>query len=121
MKLTRRGFFQQTSLAIGTAGLFRFSKGQEIPSAHKLIQDLAGQAPLSMRFNGTSPEQCRNWQLAFETRLCSLLGPHKPPQEWQVHQEDRVVLDDHIREELVLSAEGHPSLHGSFLSDAGRF
>ncbi len=99
-----------TAFGVGATQLARSAMGQAVQSAHELIQDMAGKAPLSMRFNGTSPEQCRNWQLAFETRLCSLLGPHKPPQEWQVHQEDRVVLDDHIREELVLNAEGHPAL-----------
>src|SRR5262249_26719307 len=40
----------------------------------------------------------------------ALLGPHQPPAKWKVEVENAVDLKDHRREELVLTAAGHPPL-----------
>jgi dienelactone hydrolase len=39
-----------------------------------------------------------------------LLGPHRPPDDWKVTVERAVELKDHRREELLLTAKGHPPL-----------
>src|SRR5262249_9604380 len=68
------------------------------------------EAPLAMRFRGSSAEECRKWQTAFAARLRDLLGPHQPPDSWQTVVERTVELQDHRREELLLTAKGHPPL-----------
>jgi dienelactone hydrolase len=63
-----------------------------------------------MRFPGGGGEDCRRWQAEFGAKLRELLGPFAPPKAWKtrlIHAED---FDDFRREELVLEAEGHPSL-----------
>lgn len=74
------------------------------------IQRLAREASLSMQFRGTTAEECRIWQAEFGAKLRSLLGPHRPPARWTTVVERVVELADHRREELVLTAEGHPPL-----------
>ncbi len=63
-----------------------------------------------MKFRGTSLRDCRTWQGAFGTKLRSLLGPHQPPQEWKTIVGQVTELEDHRREELTLTAEGHSPL-----------
>ena len=63
-----------------------------------------------MRFRGGSAEECRRWQGTFGRKLRELLGPHRPPESWRVDVERVVELPDHRREELLLSARGHPTL-----------
>jgi len=88
-------------------------QGQE-PSASQHIEErirqLAAQAPLTMKFRGASVRDCRTWQSAFGTKLRSLLGPHQPPQEWKTIVRQITELEDHRREELTLTAEGHSPL-----------
>jgi len=74
------------------------------------IRALAANAPLSLRFQGRSAADARAWQAVFAAKLRELLGPYQPPATWQVTVERVVDLDDHRREELVLSAPGHPDL-----------
>ena len=81
-----------------------------VPIVDEHIRHLAAAAALSMQFPGGSADDCRRWQRAFAAKLRSLLGPHTPPAEWQVTTERVVELDDHVRKELVLVAEGHPAL-----------
>ena len=77
---------------------------------HQHINELAEHAPLSMLFRGSTRRDCRRWQKRFASRLRSLLGAHQPPKKWATEVERVVELDDHRREELLLEANGHPSL-----------
>src|SRR5262249_39129007 len=66
-----------------------------VPSADEIIQQQAREAPLALKFQGRTAEECRAWQKQFEARLRSLLGPHRPPQKWKVIEERTVELPDH--------------------------
>src|SRR5262245_9361948 len=81
-----------------------------VPTIDEHIRKLAEAAPLSMEFRGKTAAECRRWQAEFAARLRTLLGPHQPPAKWKTDVERTVELKDHRREELVLSAEGHPPL-----------
>jgi dienelactone hydrolase len=74
------------------------------------ISKQAEAAPLRMRFRGESADECRQWQAAFADKLKSLLGPYQPPKRFKIVVERTVLLADHRREELVLVADGQPSL-----------
>ena len=67
-------------------------------------------APLTMRFKGTTADECRAWQKGFTSKLKALLGPHTPPAKWKTSLISVKEFDDYRREELLLSAEGHPPL-----------
>jgi dienelactone hydrolase len=73
-----------------------------------------------MEFKGKTVEECRAWQREFASKLRSLLGPHEPPKEWKVVVERRVELPDHVREELLLVAEGTPTLPVHLLVPLGK-
>ncbi|MBL8234471.1 MAG: hypothetical protein JNL98_38595 [Bryobacterales bacterium] len=74
------------------------------------IHALAGQAPLAMQFRGGTAEQCRQWQRAFAEQLRLLLGPFDPPRQWEAVREQKIDCGDHVREELLLKAEGRRDL-----------
>jgi len=80
------------------------------------IRQNAEDAPLKLAFTGKTADECRAWQKEFAAKLRSLLGPHQPPKEWKTTVERVVELKDHRREELVLTAEGHPPLPVYLLS-----
>jgi dienelactone hydrolase len=63
-----------------------------------------------MGFKGGTADDCKAWQAAFTRKLQELLGPYQPPTTWKVVVERSVELSDHRREELVLTAKGHPPL-----------
>lgn len=75
----------------------------------RLKQDVVN-APLSMRFKATSADECNAWQKDFASKLRTLLGPHTPPAKWKTTVVSIKELDDHVRQELLLSADGHPAL-----------
>jgi dienelactone hydrolase len=81
-----------------------------IPTIDDTIRRLAAEAPLAMTFRGQTAAECRQWQETFAGKLRSLLGPHTPPATWKTVVERRVDLQDHRREELVLTADGQPPL-----------
>ena len=74
------------------------------------IRKLAAEAPLAMCFRGSTAAECRQWQASFAAKLRELLGPYQPPRKWRVQVERVVDLPDHRREELILTAQGHPPL-----------
>jgi dienelactone hydrolase len=74
------------------------------------LRQLADDAPLKLAFTGKTADECRAWHTEFAAKLRTLLGPHQPPKEWKTTLERVVELKDHRREELVLTAEGHPPL-----------
>jgi dienelactone hydrolase len=82
----------------------------QVPTVDENIRKMAAEAPLKLEFKGQTAEECRKWQTAFGAKLRALLGPHQPPAKWQVIVERVVELPDHRREELILTAEGHPPL-----------
>lgn len=79
------------------------------PIGERLKKDVAD-APLSMRFKGTTADEARAWQKDFTAKLKSLLGPHTPPAKWKTTAVSVKEFDDYRREELILSADGHPPL-----------
>ena len=108
--LCRREFLLTLSMLPLVSG--RLS-GQEVPASQTIeerIRQLAAEAPLTMKFRGTSLRDCRTWQGEFGTKLRSLLGPHQPPQEWKTIVKQVMELEDHRREELTLTAKGHSPL-----------
>jgi hypothetical protein len=81
-----------------------------VPTVDEQIRELAEGAPLGMVFRGRTAEQLRTWQAGFAAKLHELLGPFRPPAEWETDLERSVDLGDHRREELILTARGHPPL-----------
>lgn len=112
------GFSRRTLLNVAAGGLLGggsrrilgADRAAAVPHVHDQIKKLAAEAPMSMRFAGGSADQCRAWQKAFASKLSELLGPHDPPARWKTITECVVELDDHRREALVLTADGHPPL-----------
>jgi dienelactone hydrolase len=112
MSLTRRQFLRSSAATVLAGYPFRLHAAERprVPTVDEEIRAQADAAPLSMQFRGHTADECRRWQTEFATRLRSLLGPHRPPASWKTEIERTVELKDHRREELVLSATGHPSL-----------
>jgi dienelactone hydrolase len=113
MQPSRREFVQLSSAALLAGFAIDGAQAQnsvEVPTIDEALRKLAEDAPLSMQFRGGTAEECRKWQSEFAEKLRSLLGPHKPPAKWKTTVERSKDLDDHHREELVLTADGHPPL-----------
>ncbi len=94
-------------LGVGTAPTQEPPRG---PTVDEQIRALAEHAPLKLEFRGGNADECRQWQTTFAAKLRSLLGTHQPPAQWQTTVERVVELKDHRREELLLTAAGHPPL-----------
>jgi dienelactone hydrolase len=99
-------------VALALVGLCARTMAQETPpqAGADPIRQLAADAPLRMQFRGAAAEECRRWQQEFAAQLRLLLGTHAPPKQWRTVVERTVTLADHHREELLLVADGHPSL-----------
>jgi dienelactone hydrolase len=112
LPLSRRGFLLGGAALL--AGVRAQVRGAEtppaVPTVDEWIRKLAAEAPLALEFRGQTAEDCRRWQEAFAAKLRELLGPYQPPAQWQTSVERVVDLKDHRREELVLTANGHPPL-----------
>ncbi len=111
-----------TRAVLLTAALATAAAAQEPPrgpTVDEQIRKEAAAAPLQLAFQGQTADECRAWQAQFAARLRSLLGPHRPPAQWQVTVERVVELKDHRREELLLTADGHPPLPVYLLVPAG--
>lgn len=109
----RRHFLLQTGAALlaGSSGSSLLAQEPvKVPGILEWLESQIRDAPLSLRFNGQSAEECRLWQQTFHNKLRSLLGPYKPPEKWKTLVQSATDLDDHRREELVLVAEGYPPL-----------
>lgn len=94
------------------AGLRRVSADDvvEAPDILERLRRETANAPLALRFRGSSAEECRKWQGEFAAKLRSLLGPHAPPAKWKTVVRGTADLEDHRREELLLVADGYPPL-----------
>jgi len=73
---------------------------------------IAGQLKVepAMVFRGRTADEARAWQAAFRAKMRELLGDFAPPDKWRTHVEREVELADHTRRELLLSADGAPTL-----------
>ncbi|HEY7157978.1 MAG TPA: alpha/beta hydrolase family protein [Gemmataceae bacterium] len=92
------------------AGPIRAEKAAETMIVDEWLKKQVEDAPLAMRFHGSKAEECKKWQAEFAVKLRSLLGPHAPPKKWKTTTVRGTDLDDYRREELVLTADGHPPL-----------
>ena len=111
--LSRRRFVLGCGAAMltGSPGLLQgAAEPPRVPTVDEHIRQLAAEAPLALEFQGQTAAECRAWQQKFAAKLRSLLGPYQPPSEWKTAVERTVELKDHRREELVLTAAGHPPL-----------
>jgi dienelactone hydrolase len=111
---SRRTFLKQT-LAAGLTAASSLSRclageGARATTVHEDIARAMKKAELSMLYRGDTAEECRAWQKAFRAKLNELLGDSTPPKKWDVQQESRVALKDHVRFELLLRADGVPSV-----------
>jgi dienelactone hydrolase len=82
----------------------------KLPTVNEEIRRAAAAAPLAMQFHGTTPAELAAWQREFSAKLGELIGPHAPPKTWTVKVLSTRTFADHVREELLLEAEGTPSL-----------
>ena len=113
LSTSRRRFMQCSGaalLSMTRAGRLRAAEPANVPIVTEAIRQLAIEAPLSMRFRGSTDEECRRWQAQFTDKLRSLLGPHAPPTAWETVTEDVSDLKDHQRRQLLLVARGVPVL-----------
>lgn len=112
-RTTRRQFMSGAATAVLASlsgdGLFA-EEPIEAPSILRRLEQAALDAPLGMRFQGESAAECRAWQNQFGGKLRELLGSYQPPRSWTTHVQGQVELEDHIRQDLLLVAEGHPAL-----------
>lgn len=111
--MTRRDLLRGTGAALLTgvaAGRLAGQDQVKVPTITEWLQHSVEEAPLALRFRGSTAEECQKWQAEFGTRLRSLLGPFSPPAKWKTVVQRVTDLDDHRREELVLLADGHPPL-----------
>jgi dienelactone hydrolase len=111
--LTRRRLLRGTGAALLTSLSAGRLLGQEeikVPTALQWLQQSVENAPLALRFQGSTADECRKWQAEFGATLRKLLGPHSPPAKWKTVLQRSIDLEDHRREELVLLADGVPPL-----------
>ena len=78
--------------------------------AHDNIAASMGQAQLTMLYRGASGSEIRSWQQRFAAKLSELLGDSSPPSNWQSVEEARTEASDHTRYDLLLTADGVPTV-----------
>lgn len=118
MQLPRRSFLKaavSTGLGVSSLSEFaRITRGVEstnpVRTSHEETRRAAEQAELSLLFRGTTVDECRTWQDTFRKRLAEMLGDFAPPPKWRAIEQSRHELEDHIRYEIVLQAEGLPAV-----------
>src|SRR5436305_288129 len=54
-----------------------------VPTVLERVRTDVEEAPLALRFQGTTPEEFARWHAAFGERLRALLGPYAPPRQWK--------------------------------------
>jgi len=111
-RFDRRSFLRLAAASALALTGSRASRGQ-VPAAQPgtlpledRLRALAENAELALRFDGSTPAECRAWQGRFAGALKTLLGQFEPPEAWDSVLERTIVLDDHIREERLLQAKG---------------
>jgi len=86
---------------------------------HEQIRRLASEAPLKMKFQGSTADECRAWQQRFGSKLDELLGAYRPPLRWESHIEETVEFADHQRQSAILRAPGVTELPIYLLTPKG--
>ncbi|MYC68391.1 MAG: prolyl oligopeptidase family serine peptidase [Acidobacteriia bacterium] len=86
---------------------------------HEQIRRLASDAPLKMKFQGSTADECRAWQQRFGSKLDELLGADRPPLRWESHIEETVEFADHQRQSVILRAPGVTELPIYLLTPKG--
>ncbi|MBI1355410.1 MAG: prolyl oligopeptidase family serine peptidase [Acidobacteria bacterium] len=99
--LNRRLFLASLAAPLGA---------QQAPTVHERILQEAADAPLSMRFEGSTQAQAEAWQHRFRAKLAELLGPFQPPAFWKSSLVEAADFEDHRRELFVFEADGAPAL-----------
>ena len=109
--VTRRRFLWTSGLSLTG---FREAPlvGQQPAKVNPALQAAAQRARLEMRIDPAkqTAAELLAWQRQFRSVLTRLLGDFRPPVRWTTQVEHEVRLQDHTRQQLVLSANGHPSL-----------
>lgn len=86
---------------------------------HEQIRRLASEAPLNMKFQGSTADECRAWQQLFGNKLDELLGAYRPPLRWESQIEETVEFADHQRQSVILRAAGVTELPIYLLTPKG--
>ncbi len=105
--------FLRTLLGLAVAGGEALSRADEPANGltvHQSIRRQLEQAPLSMLFQGKTPEEFQEWKRQFRAKLQELLGDSTPPDSWSIQEEATSEYEDHTRYQMILQAEGHPDL-----------
>lgn len=112
LRQPRREFLRTTLLGVGTAALFPALGTADDPAAivHRDVRQALKNAELSMLFRGSTADECRAWQKEFRATLMRLLGNSTAPPKWTITEESRVEFEKYTRFELLLHAEGVPTL-----------
>jgi dienelactone hydrolase len=107
--ICRRAFLQGSGGALGLSLAGAFARAEEPAQGFRFNErasEMARRAPLAMRFDGSTADECRVWQARFGAKLKEMLGPFQPPARWETTLEQTVTANDHVREERLLRAEG---------------
>ncbi|HEV7404761.1 MAG TPA: alpha/beta hydrolase family protein [Chthoniobacteraceae bacterium] len=91
-------------------GAYAVDAPMVLPANEQELRRAAEAVPLAMKFQGSTPAELQEWQQRFSAKLNELIGPHAPPARWAVRPLSRREFPDFVREELLLEAEGSPSL-----------
>ena len=113
MFLNKRKFLKQMCWLSGSTMMSLPPSLRAEESGQTVDRDIARamqHAKLSMQFQGTSHRDFVNWQQNFRNKLNELLGDSSPPAQWSVTELARQESKDHTRLDLLLSADGVPSL-----------
>lgn len=107
--LSRREFVH-AAFAVSFASQGLAADSPRVPTVLESLGREVASAPLSLKFPGGNADDCRKWQGEFASKLRELLGPFTPPKEWKKTIREATELPDHVRHDLVLTADGVPSL-----------
>lgn len=88
-------------------------------SVDREIEQMARNAPLAMKFGGSTASECSRWQDAFRSKLRSLLGDIDPPARWTTVTESFAEGPDHTRQTLLMQAQGQRDLPVHLLTPKG--
>lgn len=110
--VSRRAFLAVAgSMSLGVASAARADEELvRLPTFNEEMDRALRNAPLRMRFQGSTAAELAEWQQKFSTKLRAMLGPHRPPAAWREQRLSRTELPDHTREEWLLESDGVPSL-----------
>lgn len=111
--IARRTFLQASVGAICSATALA-SRGDErtdlVPSIADRLRQLIEHAPLEMRSEKMTSDECRAFQDRFRAKLAALLGPARPPDKWKTKVLRTADLEGYQQHEMLLEADDYPPL-----------